>query len=78
MNFYVIFNIYKIIGLYLPRKILIFDLCSFSLICNLIIPKQPVEGIILINIKPNYTLNVGDTDISGLVELTDKISVYVR
>ncbi len=50
----------------------------FSLICNLIIPKQPIEGIISIDIKPKHSLAIGDTDISGSIELTEKLNVYVR
>ncbi|CAF4313265.1 unnamed protein product [Rotaria sordida] len=48
-----------------------------SLICSLIIPKQPVEGIISIDIRPERTLSKGDTDISGLTELTEKFNVYI-
>ncbi|CAF2311605.1 unnamed protein product [Rotaria sp. Silwood2] len=48
-----------------------------SLICSLIIPKQPVEGIISIDIKPERTLSKGDTDVSGLIELTEKFNVYI-
>ncbi len=48
-----------------------------SLTCNLIIPKQPVNGTISIDIKPNNTLATGDTDISGSIELTEQLKVYV-
>jgi hypothetical protein len=44
----------------------------------LIIPKQAVEGIISMNIKPNYTLIKGDADITGSIELPEKLNVYVR
>ncbi len=50
----------------------------FSLICNLTIPKQPVEGIISIDIKPKRILSMGDTDTSGSIELTEKFKVYVK
>jgi hypothetical protein len=50
----------------------------FSLTCNLIVPKQPVEGIISIDIKSEKILIKGDTDISGSIELADKFKVYVR
>jgi len=50
----------------------------FSLTCNLIIPKQPVEGTISIDIKPKKILAMGDTDISGSIELTEKFKVYVK
>ncbi|CAF4667346.1 unnamed protein product [Rotaria sp. Silwood1] len=48
-----------------------------SLTCNLIIPKQEVEGIISVNIKPNRMLSVGDTDISGSIEHQEKFHVYI-
>jgi hypothetical protein len=31
----------------------------------------------LIDIKPEYKLSIGDTDISGSIELTEKFNVYV-
>jgi hypothetical protein len=54
------------------------DLFFFSLTCHLIIPKQPVDGIISIDIKSEKTLAKGDTDISGTMELTEKFKVFVR
>jgi hypothetical protein len=50
---------------------------NFSLTCNLSIPKKPVEGTISIDIKSEKTLDMGDTDISGLLEFTEKFKVYV-
>ncbi|CAF5209901.1 unnamed protein product, partial [Rotaria magnacalcarata] len=47
-----------------------------SLMCNLIIPKQPVDGIISISIQPERILSKGDTDISGAIQLTEKLNVY--
>jgi len=51
---------------------------SFSLTCNLIIPKQVVEGIISIDVKPKHELMIGDTSISGSIELPEKLNVYVN
>ncbi|CAF3574252.1 unnamed protein product [Rotaria socialis] len=48
-----------------------------SLMCNLSVPKQPVDGIISISIQPERTLSKGDTDISGAIQLTEKLNVYV-
>ncbi|CAF0972266.1 unnamed protein product [Rotaria sordida] len=48
-----------------------------NLTCNLIIPKQAVEGIISVNIRPKRILSIGDTDISGLIEYPDKFHVYI-
>lgn len=41
------------------------------------IPKQPVEGTISVDIKSERILSKGDTDISGLVEIAEKFNVYV-
>ncbi len=41
------------------------------------IPKQPAEGIISINIQPERILSIGDTDISGTIEFPGKFNVYV-
>jgi hypothetical protein len=49
-----------------------------SLTCNLIVPKQAVEGIISISINPERILAVGDTDISGTIDFPEKFKVYVR
>lgn len=49
----------------------------FSVTCNLNLPKQPCEGTISVRIKPDKTLGIGDTDISGLVEHAEKLQVYV-
>ncbi len=46
--------------------------------CNLIVPKQPVDGIISIDIKSEKILAKGDTDISGSMELAEKFKVFVR
>ena len=51
--------------------------CS-SLICNLTVPKQPMDGILSVDIKPGKTLEMGDADTSGSMELTDLLSIYVR
>lgn len=53
------------------------DLSRFSLTCNLLIPKQPMEGVISIDIQPGKILSIGDTDVSGTVEFPEKFSVYV-
>jgi hypothetical protein len=42
------------------------------------IPKQPVEGTISIDIKPDRVLLPGDTDLSGSIELVEKLNVYVN
>jgi len=49
----------------------------FSLTCNLILPKQPVEGVISIHIQSGKILSIGDTDISGSIEFPEKFNVYV-
>ncbi|CAF3033085.1 unnamed protein product [Rotaria sp. Silwood2] len=48
-----------------------------SLTCNLTIPKQAVEGVISVNIKPKRILSIGDTDISGSIEYPEKFHVYI-
>ncbi|CAF4300412.1 unnamed protein product, partial [Adineta steineri] len=48
-----------------------------SLTCNLIIPKQPVQGIISINIKSYRELSMGDTDIFGSVNFPEKFNIYI-
>ncbi|UJR25877.1 hypothetical protein I4U23_007227 [Adineta vaga] len=48
-----------------------------SLTCNLTIPKQPVNGILALDIKPNHSLALGDTDISGFIELNEKLNIYI-
>ncbi|CAF1388189.1 unnamed protein product [Adineta steineri] len=48
-----------------------------SLTCNLIIPKQPVQGIISINIKSDRELSMGDTDIFGSVNFPEKFNIYI-
>ena len=49
-----------------------------SLICDLIIPRQPMAGVIWIDIRPNRVLTIGDTDIAGSVEYPDIFYVFVR
>ncbi|CAF3798026.1 unnamed protein product [Adineta steineri] len=48
-----------------------------SLTCNLIIPKQPVQGVISINIKSDRELSMGDTDIFGSVNFPEKFNIYI-
>lgn len=54
------------------------DLVFFSLTCHLAIPKQPVEGIVSLEIKPRRALSKGDTDLSGSAEFIDKLTIFVR
>lgn len=42
------------------------------------VPKQPVEGNILIDIRPERVLSKGDTDTSGAVPVAEKFKVYVN
>lgn len=51
---------------------------SFSLTCNLTIPRQSASGIISLDIKPNRSLALGDTDLLGGIELSEKLNIYVR
>ena len=46
--------------------------------CRLLIPKQPIEGIVSIDIEPERILDIGDTDISGSIQSEEKFNVYVR
>lgn len=50
---------------------------SFSLTCNLIVPKQRAEGIVAVEVQPERTLLMGDTDTSGSIEYTEKLNIYV-
>lgn len=50
---------------------------SISLTCNLTVPKQPMDGILSLDIKPGKTLDISDTDISGSMESTELLSIYV-
>ena len=54
------------------------DFVFSSLTCHLAVPKQPVEGIVSMEIKPRRTLSKGDTDLSGSAEFIDKLTIYVR
>ncbi|CAF0881012.1 unnamed protein product [Adineta steineri] len=48
-----------------------------SLICDLIVPKQSSQGMVSIYVKSEHSLAIGDTDISGTVELTEKLNIYI-
>lgn len=42
------------------------------------VPKQPAKGIIIVDIKTNRMLSVGDTDITGSFEYPETFHVYVN
>ncbi|CAF0773881.1 unnamed protein product [Adineta ricciae] len=48
-----------------------------SLTCNLTVPRQSASGIISLDIKPNRSLALGDTDLLGSIELSEKLNIYI-
>ena len=53
------------------------NVSPFSLTCNLIVPKQRAEGIVAVEVQPERTLLMGDTDTTGSIEYTEKLNIYV-
>lgn len=48
------------------------------LTCSLLVPKQPTNGTITIDVQPTEDETSGSSDISGSVDYHEKFYVYVN